>query len=367
VPAINNIATDPKMPKRTDSPDGERRPTMTDVAKAAGVSQSTVSMVLNSVDGARLAATTRARVLSVAMELGYRLTRRDPVLQRTQDAGRMGRPLVAYLIDELSTSVHPVQSVDGARDAAWQHDCVLSVAVTRGNLAQEAAVIESFKSHPQLLGFIYSTIFTREVQLPDSLVGVPTVLLNCHCAGFTGPVVVPSELAGGHSATEYLLGKGHTRIGYVNGEPWMEAAKDRLKGYRRALATHDIAFDATLVRDGDWNMSSGYAAARELMRLERPPTAIFCANDLMAMGALDALHELGLKVPEQVAVMGYDDQEMAQHTRPALSTALLPNYEMGRSALEALLETAQADPGAKTSSRPRIMKIECPVVSRDSA
>lgn len=358
---------DPVMPKRTDFPDGERRPTMTDVAKAAGVSQSTVSMVLNSVEGARLAATTRARVLSVAMELGYRLTRRDPVLQSTQDAGANGRKLVAYLVDELSTSVHPVQSVDGARDAAWQHDCLLSVAVTRGNPAQEAAAIESFKSHPHLLGFVYSTIFTREVQLPASLAGVPTVLLNCHSTGFTGPAIVPSELAGGHAATEYLLSKGHTRIGYVNGEPWMEAAKDRLKGYRRALATHDIAFDASLVRDGDWNMSSGYAAAQELMRLERPPTAIFCANDLMAMGALDALHELGLKVPEQVAVMGYDDQEMAQHTRPALSTALLPNYEMGRSALEALLEVTQDKPGAKTSGRPRIIKIECPVVSRESA
>ncbi len=355
------------MPKKTVSADGARRPTMTDVAKAAGVSQSTVSMVLNNVEGARLAAPTRARVLSVAMELGYRLTRRDPVVQRVQGAGANSRRLVAYLVDELSTSVHPVQSVDGARDAAWQHDCVLSVAVTRGNPAQEAAVIESFKGHPQLLGFIYSTIFTREVQLPANLSDAPTVLLNCHSTGFAGPVIVPSELAGGHGVTEYLLGKGHTRIGYVNGESWMEAAKDRLKGYRRALATHDIAFDPELVRDGDWNMSSGYVAALELMRLEQPPTAIFCANDLMAMGALDALHQLGIKVPEQVAVMGYDDQEIAQHTRPALSTALLPNYEMGRSALEALLEIAQDKPIAKTSGRSRIIKIECPVVRRESA
>jgi LacI family transcriptional regulator len=344
-----------------------RRPTMTDVAKAAGVSQSTVSMVLNNVESARLAATTKARVLSVAMELGYRLTRRDPVSPAAQAPGADGRKLVVYLVDELSTSVHPVQSVDGARDAAWQHDCVLSVAVTRGNPAQEAAAIEAFKGHPQLLGFIYSTIFTREVQLPASLADTPTVLLNCHCTGFAGPVVVPSEVAGGHGVTEYLLGKGHQRIGYINGEPWMEAAKDRLKGYRRALATHDIAFDPALVRDGDWNMSSGYAATRELMRVERPPTAIFCANDLMAMGALDALHEMGIKVPEQVAVMGYDDQEMAQHTRPALSTALLPNYEMGRTALEALLEATLSQPPAKPAGRARVLKIECPVVARESA
>jgi LacI family transcriptional regulator len=146
----------------------------------------------------------------------------------------------------------------------------------------------------------------------------------------------------------------------------MEAAKDRLKGYRRALATHDIAFNPLLVREGDWNMSSGYTATCELFRLERPPTAIFCANDLMAMGALDALHEMGKSVPQDVAVMGYDDQEMAQHTRPALSTALLPNYDMGRSALEALLELAQTTNIPKTSSRSRIVKLECPLVIRES-
>lgn len=340
---------------------------MTDVAAAAGVSQTTVSMVLNNIEGARLADTTRARVLSTAMEMGYRLTRRDPVLPPlAQSNGDGARRLVGYLVDELSTSPHPVQSVDGARLAAWQHDCVLSVAVTSGNPDQEAAAIAAFKSHPRLLGVIYSTIFTREVQVPAALKGIPTVLLNCHDAKFTGPMVVPSELAGGHAATEYLLGRGHTRIAFVNGEAWMEAAKDRLRGYRRALATHDIVFDPALVRDGDWNTSSGYAAARDLMQLERRPTAIFCANDLMAIGALDALHEMGLNVPRDVAVMGYDDQEIAQHTRPALSTALLPNNEMGRSALEALMDLVD-HPGQAPSGRSRLLKIECPVVKRESA
>jgi LacI family transcriptional regulator len=353
------------MPPKPRSAPSTRRPTMTDVAKAAGVSQSTVSMVLNNMAGARLAVDTRARVLSVAMELGYRLPRRDPVLQGSAAAGPGTRNLIAYLVDELSTSPHPVQSVDGARDAAWQHGCVLSVAVTRGNTEQEQALIASFGAHPQLLGFIYSTIFTREVALPAALAGVPTVLLNCHDPAFGGPSVVPSELAGGHAATEHLLAKGHTRIAYINGETWMEAAKDRLRGYRRALATHDIAFDPQLVRDGDWNASSGYVATRELMALERPPSAIFCANDLMAIGALDALHELGLAVPGQVAVMGYDDQEIAQHTRPPLSTALLPNYEMGRNALEALLELTSGG-GLRPGGKGKLIKIECPLVLRDS-
>lgn len=349
------------MQKKIKAPHTSRRPTMTDVAKAASVSQSTVSMVLNNMAGARLSDQTRARVLSIAMELGYRLPRRDPEVALTNSV-QSGRRLIAYLVDELSTSPHPVQSVDGARDAAWEHDCLLSVAVTRGNPEQAEALIDSYKAHPQLLGFIYSTIFTRQVQVPASLAGVPTVLLNCHDANFAGYAIGPSELAGGHSATEYLLAKGHSRIGFINGEPWMEAAKDRLKGYRRALATFDIAYDPGLVRDGDWNTSSGYAATIGLMQSDKPPSAIFCANDLMAIGALDALHAMGKQIPGDVAVIGYDDQEIAQHTRPALTTVLLPNYEMGRCALETLLEIEQ-----KTNTRHKLIKIECPIVERESA
>lgn len=356
------------MSKKPRTTANTRRLTMTDVAKAAGVSQTTVSMVLNNMAGARLAADTRARVLAVAMELGYRLQRRDPLLMSGNTSGTGTRNLVAYLVDEISTSPHPVQSVDGARDAAWQQGCVLSVAVTHGQPQQEAALIASYMAHPHLLGFVYSTIFTREVEVPAALADVPTVLLNCHSPSFGGCSIVPSELAGGHTATEHLLNKGHTRVGFINGEPWMDAAKDRLKGYRRALATHDIAFDPQLVRDGDWNTSSGYAATRELMRLERPPSALFCANDLMAIGALDALHELGLRVPGQVAVIGYDDQEIAQHTRPPLSTVLLPNYEMGRSAVESLLEVARTSRQTtdRSAGKGRLIKIECPLVVRES-
>ncbi len=356
------------MPKIVKLTPNTRRPTMTDVAKEAGVSQSTVSMVLNNMAGARLSVATRARVLSIAVELGYRLPRREQVMQPSARVSSGARNLVAYLVDELSTSPHPVQSIDGARDAAWQRGCVLSVAVTRGNPEQEQALIASYLAHPQLLGFVYSTIFTREVKVPPGLTGVPTVLLNCHDPHFAGSSVVPSEVAGGHAATEHLLSKGHTRIGFINGEHWMEAAKDRLKGYRRALAMYDIAFDPLLVRDGDWNTSSGYVSTRELMALEHKPTAIFCANDLMTIGALDALHELGLTVPNQVAVMGYDDQEIAQHTRPPLSTALLPNYEMGRCALETLLDASRnhADGLSKLAGKQRLLKIECPTVIRES-
>jgi LacI family transcriptional regulator len=361
---------------------------MTDVAKAAGVSQSTVSMVLNHMSGARLAPETRARVFEEAARLGYRLPRRDgqpepqAVLAGAGAGGGTGgavpRTVIGYLVDEISTSPHPVVSVDGARDAAWEHGCVLAVHVTRGNTAQETATLAALAAHPGLLGIVYSTIFTREVRLPEPLRAghVPVVLLNCHDDELRRPAIVPGEVGGGHGATEHLIRHGHQRIGFINGEPWMEAAKDRLKGYKRALATADLPFDPALMRDGDWMSGSGYDATLSLMREPRPPTALFCANDLMAIGALEALRQLGLRVPEDISVMGYDDQEISRHTHPPLTTMVLPNYEMGRAAVEALLGlaagagtvagTGTEGPAAAPAGRRWLTKIDCPLVERES-
>lgn len=341
---------------------GGRRPTMTDVGKLAGVSQSSVSLVLNGMTGARISEATRERVREAAQALGYEPTRR-----KVQDALPRGRNLIAYLVDEISTSPHPPVTIDGAREAAWEAGCLLAVLATRGDRELEAATVDAALADPALLGVVYSTIFTRQVALPERLAapaGTPLVLLNCQTLDRRHPSVVPGEVAGGYAATERLLRAGHRRIGLISGEPWMDAARDRLKGYRQALATFDVAFDPGLVREGDWHAGTGHAMARDLMRLARPPTALFCANDLMAVGALTALAELGLGVPGDVALVGYDDQEIARHTRPPLTTVLLPNYEMGRWAVETLIALARG--GSGTVARHPQVKMECPLVERES-
>jgi len=344
-------------PKRERKPrQGGRRPTMTDVARLAGVSQSSVSLVLNNMSGARIAESTRQRVLSAAQAVGYRLQ------SRRIDTGETQPKIIAYLVDEISTSPHPVVSVDGARDAAWEAGHLISIHVTRANRELEAATLRAVTADTALLGVIYSTIFTRKVELPPELEKVPTVLLNCYTAQRQQPSVIPSEIAGGFTATEFLLQHGHRRIGLINGEPWMDASRDRLKGYRQALATADVPFDADLVRNGDWMPDAGYRRTYELLRLKRPPTAIFCANDLMAVGAMEALAELGIDVPREISVMGYDDQEMARYTRPALSTCVLPNYDMGRWAAETLIDMAASRGGR----RPIQLKMDCPLVPRRS-
>jgi len=303
-------------------------------------------------------------VLSHAVEMGYRLPRREEGLLPAAVADT-GRHVIGYLVDEISTSPHPVVSVDGARDAAWAHGHTVQVAVTRNNPEQEAAAINALLAQPALLGVIYSTIFTRAVQVPEALRAVPTVLLNCHDEAHKLPTIVPAELAGGHTATEHLIAHGHSRIAFINGEPWMEAAQDRFKGYRRALATADLPFDAALVRDGDWMSGSGFEGTLSLMQQARPPTAIFCANDLMALGALEALKQLELRVPEDVSVMGYDDQEISRHTHPPLTTLVLPNYEMGQAAVEALLALTAGATGSERSRR-TLTKIDGPLQVRAS-
>lgn len=348
------MASDPEQPDEADAP--TRRATMMDVARAAGVSQSSVSLVLNGMTGARISDATRQRVVAAARELGYVL----PYFRRSlpQAPGQ----LIAYLADELSTTVFPVQNIDGARDAAWESGFLVSTHATRSNVQLELATIESIRRNPALIGIVYATIFTREVELPRALEGIPVVLLNCYTSAGDHLSVVPAEVVGGFNATNVLIQHGHRRIGLINGEPWMDASADRLVGYRQALATADIPFDASLVIDGDWLPASGREHFAALMQRPSPPTAVFCGNDMMALGALQAATDLGLRVPDDISIMGYDDQVIAGYAQPPLSTVVLPNYDMGRKAVELLIDVAVH------GKRPpaRLVKIDGPVIMRGS-
>jgi len=330
-----------------------RRPTMVDVANEARVSQTTVSLVLNHADGARLSTETRQRVLKAAARLGYQPVRRGAAPSSTALS-------IGFLCDELSTDPWTAIALDAVREKAWERGLTVLVMATRGDADMEAAALAQLTAQP-LVGLIYATINTRLVDAPAREPALPLVLLNCHVADHSLPSVVPGEVAGGHAATDFLIAAGHRRIGYVNGEASMEAARHRLRGYKQALATADLPVDADLVRDGNWQPLSGYDATRALMQLASPPSAIFCANDLMAIGAYEALRETGLRIPDDVAVMGYDDREIAQHLHPPLSTVLLPHYEMAQIAAEWLFDLAD---GAET--RPRQIKVECPIVKRRS-
>lgn len=331
------------------------RPTMVDVAERAGVSQTTVSLVLNGMNHVRISDATRKRVARVAKELGYRLVKRG-----ASGVAAVDKTVIGLIVDEISTDPWMAQALDGAREKAWDHGLTVSVAVARGDPDMEEALLGQL-GRLSLLGLIYGTIQTRQIEPPAVLARIPSVLMNCHTADRSIASIVPGEVLGGRTATERLIAAGHRRIGHIQGEVWMEASRDRLKGYRQALSGHEIPFDAALVRPGNWEPSAGFHQTMSLMAMENPPTAIFCANDLTALGAYDALHELGMRIPEDVSVVGYDDREIARFARPPLTTVLLPHFEMGMLAAEYLIDHASG-----FNRKPAQVKVECPLVERES-
>ena len=342
---------------RADAPGP--RPTMMDVAARAGVSQTTVSLVLNNSRGARLSATTRQRVRAAAAALGYSLPRRE--------VGRdSGRPepsrtgTITFLADEIIADPWCAMQLEGVREKAWQHGLTVSALVSHGDADLEASLLADALSRP-LVGLIYATVLTRHIEPPPALLAVPTVLLNCYALDHSLPSVVPGELLGGYTATRVLLDAGHRRVAHIHGQSWTDPSRDRLRGYRRALAERDIPFDPALILPGNWEPPTGHAQTLKLMALPDPPTAIFAANDMMAVGVYDALKELGLAIPGDVSVIGYDDREIAQFLRPPLTTVVLPHHEMSCQAVEMLLDGA---PGS--GSRQPQVKVECPLVPRAS-
>jgi LacI family transcriptional regulator len=331
------------------------RVTMQDVAREAGVSQSTVSFVLNGNTDVRIADATRERIMETVHRLGYRHRSAGRTRQRGVHA-----PFIGFMVDEIATSIFAAISVEGAQEAAWKAGYVLDVAMTGADKAYEQMVISRW-IEDGVAGIIYASILTRSITPPRQLKASNTVLLNCHTetAGYT--TVLPSETLGGLAATEALIARGCNRIAFIGGEDWMEAAKDRFEGYRNALATAGRRLEADLVRDGNFLPSGGYEATRELLRMRDRPDGIFCANDLMAVGAYEALKEAGLSIPDDVAVVGYDDQELARHLNPPLTTILLPHREMGQWAVDWILTQSKDKPVS-----PRTMRLECPLIQRSS-
>lgn len=335
----------------------KRAPTMKDVARVAGVSQTTVSFVLNNKPGVFFADETKARIQEAVEKLGYRPNVAAQVLRTSKTH------LIGLISDEIATTPHAGQIIEGAQDAAWANSKLLLLMNTGGRDDVEKAAIEMLLDR-QVEGIIYATMYHRPVSLPDTLRGVPTVLLDCFVQDRSLPSVVPDEVQGGRVATEHLLSKGHRRIGFLNQIPPIPASVGRLEGYRRGLAAYGVTFDESLVLAEVSEANGGYQGAVKLMRRPDRPTAIFCFNDRMAMGAYDALRKLGLSIPEEVSVVGFDNEEIiADHLYPPLSTVQLPHYEMGEWAVNYLVEHNQSD----AVGAPIQHVIECPFVKRASA
>lgn len=306
-------------------------PTIVDVARAAGVSVSTVSRVLNNKPD--VAADTRETVLAAIQRLGYVA---NPSARRLA-GGRTG--IIGLIVPDITTA-YTVEIVRGVGEAVNEagYDLVLYTVVQRHEGAERERTWLSMLSR----GLVDGLVLVLPRSMADELLalsnrGLPIVLIDHRGIDTNLPSVCATNVEGALEATRYLLSLGHQRIGFITGTLQYRAGSDRLAGYRLALAQAGIAFDPTLVVEGDFSRQRGYEGALALMRQPDPPTAIFASNDVSAFGALDALRDLGLRVPEDVSLVGFDDIPAAAEVRPSLTTVHQPLVDMGRHGAQLIL------------------------------
>ena len=335
-----------------------KKHTIEDIAVAAGVSRGTVSRVLN--NHPSVSAATRERVMQVIESLNYRpnFSARH---MRTASSNLVGFGLIA---DEVITTPYAVDMIRGAQEALWANNKVMLV-VNAGKQTEFTQYSLEAMMERRVEGIIYAAEYHQTVEIPPGLEGVPVVLANCFAADRSLPSVVPDEEQGGYTATQTLLAKGHRRIGFINlgGDPVpVPAATGRLRGYKKALSEYDVPFDPALVRDTGQTPKDNYEITLDLMSLPDPPTAIFCGNDRTAMGCYGALSHLGLRIPDDIAVMGFDNQkDIAAGLWPPLTTIQLPHYAMGAWAVKYLETYTGKD------EHPAIQQLlPCPLVERAS-
>jgi LacI family transcriptional regulator len=336
----------------------QKRPGIKDVAAAAGVSPSTVSVVLNAVDGARVAEDTRRRVTEAAATLGYEP---HPLARglRTRRSQTIG-----FISDLVASTPYAGRMIQGAQDVTWRAGMLLILVDTGGDAELERHAIRTLL-HRQVDGILYASYYHRVVEVPQLPLEFPVVLLDARPAQGSVPYVVPDEVGGATAAVTELLEQGHRRIAFVTDWHDIPAAQGRARGYRESLDRYGIPFDPALVLRQEPGPLGGYQAVSRLLDMPDPPTGVFCFNDRTAMGAYRAAAERGLHIPDDLSVVGYDDQELiASSLSPGLTTVALPHYEMGAWAAKTLL--GLIEDATATTDRRLQMFMPCPLARRDS-
>jgi LacI family transcriptional regulator len=304
--------------------------TLAELARVADVSVSTISRALSD-NNYPLKAETRQRIRQLADEMGYK----PNLIARSLQNNRSH--LVGVIVDRMQSpfSAATVQGIqDGLRHAGY------SISIAYSNRDKDLAIeaINSFYSR-QVDGIVIINSWLHTYNDPIlAMQDRPFVFVNRVFGNCIQNCVGPGDNHGAQIATQHLIDLGHRRIGYINGvKDWIEA-QNRLSGYREVLSKHGLQVDDALIAQGDWGVESGYQAARGLLALADRPTAIFSANDIMALGAMYAIQDAGMRIPADVAVVGYDDRDFAAWIRPALTTIRMPSFEMGEAAARLLLE-----------------------------
>jgi LacI family transcriptional regulator len=332
--------------------------TLRDVAAKAGVSPSTVSLVLNGLDEGRIRPALSAHVREVADALGYfpDLLARGLRTRKTHTIG--------LLSDQVASVPFANSMLRGAQRVAQDEGFLLLLIDTDGDPAQEQAAARSLVQR-NVDALIYASAWHRAVDLPAVPDRIPLIVLDGLPAAPDTNVdwVVPDERGGAETAVRHLIAAGHSRIGYCGVDEDIPAAHERFQGYLDALSTADLPFDPRLVVNAS---NSTTAAARpvaaELLSSADRPTAVFCFGDQLAFGFYQAAQRLGLHIPSDLSIVGFDNQHyVADALDPGLTTVQLPHRAMGEWAARRAIDLMDGDTGPRSRHRQ-----ECVLVQRDS-
>ncbi len=310
-----------------------KRATVRDVAEAAGVSVGTVSAVINARGSVR--DVTRRRVMGVIGDLNYELP-------RAVGSGSNGRrsKSIGLMVKEAGNPFY-AEILLGVREGLGENGSMLFEATSEGTYREEGRVLEAFRDHG-VAGAIVAPVVEDASDLSHLFLvqrrGYPLVLLG-EIKGLQVPSVTVDNVRAEKAAVAYLIEGGHERILHISGPAYSQHSQDRVAGVKEAFSESSLRFHEGMVVEGGAGLEDGYRVVRDVFgRGGELPTAIACFNDLVAIGALRALNELGLSVPDDVSVVGYDDIEMAAYLPTPLTTICVPSREMGRRAAELLLQ-----------------------------
>lgn len=307
--------------------------TIRDIAKRAGVSTSTVSHVINKTRHVR--EETRARVLEAMSELNYSPNRLAQSLRSRQTF------TVGVLLPN-SANPYFAEVLYGIEHTCFEHGYNVIIGNAGDDPKREVTYLKTLLSRQVDGILLISTGAYDDVQQQlKNYENTAVVLVDRPSQQKDYDEILTDNRQGGLLATHHLIELGHRRIGCIGGPVSLANSAERLAGYYAALDEAGITRDDALIRDGEFDYNSGYAAASHLLSLSNPPTAIFACNDLMAIGALCAAHEKGLRVPDDLSVIGYDDVTPASYSVPRLTTIAQPARDLGKLAVDRLVHRLQ--------------------------
>jgi LacI family transcriptional regulator len=315
--------------------------TSKDIARRLKISQSTVSRALRG--DPRVAPGTTARVLEAARQMNYtpNLAARSLITRRTGTVGVVVSDITNPFYPELLEILHNELALAGYRTILFNERTDASVEQHVGDLVKGAAVD----------GVVYVSA-TLDTPLPGhGAPGMPTVLVNRYIDSANVDLVVADNHRGGRLVAEAMVELGHRRIAIITGPENTTTSRDRERGFREQLEAASLPLDETLRRVGQFTHHSGYQWCLDLLATEPRPTAVFAANDVIAFGALDAARRVGIKVPAELSIVGFDDIDMAGWEGFSLTTVRQPLEEMGRATAQLLLDRIASDGDAAPRRR----------------